>query len=83
MHMSTLFVISSALSAGAASGLAIDLALITKHLGIIVETGGPGFNILTVFGSHFGYSFWCFGYSIVLGSRMLRSFNPSFKFVMR
>ena len=47
MHMSTLFVISSALSAGAASGLAIDLALITKHLGIIVETGGPGFNILT------------------------------------
>ena len=47
MHMSTLFVISSALSAGAASGLAIDLALITKHLGIIVGAGGPGFNILT------------------------------------
>ena len=47
MHMSTLFVINSALSAGAASGLAIDLALITKHLGIIVETEGPGFNILT------------------------------------
>ena len=48
MHMSTLFVISSALSAGAASGLAIDLAaLITKHLGIIVETEGPDFNILT------------------------------------
>ena len=45
--MSTLFVISSALSAGAASGLAIDLALIIKHLGIIMETGGPGFNILT------------------------------------
>ena len=47
MHMSTLFVISSALSASVASGLAIDLALITKHLGIIVETGGPDFNILT------------------------------------
>ena len=47
MHMSTLFVISSALSSCAASGLAIDLALITKHLGIIVETRGPGFNILT------------------------------------
>ena len=49
MHMSTFFVISSALRAGAASGLAIDMALITKHLGIIVETEGPGFNILTCF----------------------------------
>ena len=47
MHVSTLFMISSALSAGEASGLAIDLALFTKHLGIIVETGGAGLNILT------------------------------------
>ena len=37
--MSTSFVLNSAIIAEAASGLAIDLALITKHLGVILETG--------------------------------------------
>ena len=45
--MSTSFVLNSALSTDAALGLAIDLALITKHLGVILETGGPGFEIET------------------------------------
>ena len=45
--MSTSFVFNSAISADAASGLAIDLALITKHLGVILQTGGPCFEIET------------------------------------
>ena len=32
----------------AASGFANDLAFITKHLGTILKTGGPGLESLTV-----------------------------------
>ena len=46
--MSMLLVLISTFNADAASGLASDLAFITKHLGIILQTGGPGLESLTV-----------------------------------
>ena len=46
-HTSILFVMTSVHNADAASGLARDLAFNTKHLGITLADGGPGFETLT------------------------------------
>ena len=47
-QMSTLLVLILTFNAEAASGLANDLAFMTKHLGIILGAGGPGLESLTV-----------------------------------
>ena len=45
-HTPILFVVTSVHNADAASGLTRDLAFNTRHLGINLADGGPGFNTL-------------------------------------